>query len=132
MDSTPHHVWAPWNHPDTAAFNAYLIGSKMLEDDMAVRGAMLDALPALVSPASFLLPQSGPDQLIALQQYHHMVFTIPQEPLPLEFQSFLAAINNIFYFLDVVLQSWTRFLFKPSDENVDKVCTLNLVVVWPH
>ncbi|KAJ7712607.1 hypothetical protein B0H14DRAFT_3523844 [Mycena olivaceomarginata] len=100
MDSAPHPVWAPWNHPDTAAFSAYLIGSKMLEDDTAVRGAMLDALPTL--------------------QYHHMAFTVQREPLPLDFQSFLAAINNIFYFLDVVPQSWMRFLFEPSDKDVDK------------
>ncbi|KAJ7662893.1 hypothetical protein B0H14DRAFT_3540010 [Mycena olivaceomarginata] len=92
MDSTPHRVWAPWNHPDTTAFSAYLIGSKMLEDDTA--------------------------------QYHHMVFTVLQELLPLEFQSFIAAINDIFYFLDIVPQSWTRFLFEPSDEDVDKLSEL--------
>jgi hypothetical protein len=49
MDSDSHPVWAPWNHPDTTAFSEYLIGSRMLEDDTAVRKAMLDALPALVS-----------------------------------------------------------------------------------
>jgi hypothetical protein len=60
-----------------------------------------------------------------------MAFTIPKTPLPLDFQSFLAAINNVFHFLDVVPQSWTRFLFEPSDEDVDKVCTHNPVVIWP-
>ncbi|KAJ7848043.1 hypothetical protein B0H14DRAFT_3453407 [Mycena olivaceomarginata] len=48
MDSTPHPVWAPWNHPDTATLSTYLIGSAKLEDDTAVRGAMLDALPTLL------------------------------------------------------------------------------------
>ncbi|KAJ7813191.1 hypothetical protein B0H14DRAFT_3478222 [Mycena olivaceomarginata] len=100
MDSAPHRVWASWNHPATTAFSEYLLGSKMLEDDTTVRGAMLDALPAL--------------------QYHHMAFTIPQEPLPLDFQSFYAAINNILYYLDVIPQSWTRFSFEPSDEDTEK------------
>jgi hypothetical protein len=50
----PHRVWAPWNHPATTTFGEYLTGPKMLEDNTAVRGAMLDALPALVSPASLL------------------------------------------------------------------------------
>ncbi|KAJ7842377.1 hypothetical protein B0H14DRAFT_3456915 [Mycena olivaceomarginata] len=104
MDSAPHRVWAPWNHPSTTAFSESLIGSKMLEDDTAVQGAMLDVLPAL--------------------QYHHMAFMIPQEPSPLDFQSFFAAINNIFYFLDVVPQTWTRFLFKPSDEDAEKLFIL--------
>ncbi|KAJ7788144.1 hypothetical protein B0H14DRAFT_3577641 [Mycena olivaceomarginata] len=104
MDSAPHRVWAPWNHPATTAFSEYLIGSKMLEDDTAVRGAMLDALPAL--------------------QYHHMAFTIPQEPLPLDFQSFYAAINDILYYLDVIPQSWIRFLFEPSDEDAEKLLVL--------
>jgi hypothetical protein len=83
---------------------------------------MLDALPALVSTV-LLLPRSGFDRLTLLQQYHHMAFTTPQEPLPLDFQSFFAAINNIFYFLDIVPQSWTHYLFEPSDEDVDKVRT---------
>jgi hypothetical protein len=43
--------------------------------------------------------------------------------LPLNFLSFIAAINNIFYFLDVVLQTWTCYLFDPSDEEADEVCT---------
>jgi hypothetical protein len=52
-------------------------------------------------------------------------FIIPHEPLPLEFLSFIATINDIFYFLDVVPQTWTRYLFKPSDEEADKVRTPN-------
>jgi hypothetical protein len=50
-----------------------------------------------------------------------MAFTIPRDPLPLDFLSFIAAINNVFYFLDVVPQTWTRYLFDPSDEEADKV-----------
>jgi hypothetical protein len=51
---------------------------------------------------------------------------IPHDPLPLNFLSFIAAINDIFYFLDVVPQTWTRYLFDPSDEEADKVRTLIL------
>jgi hypothetical protein len=47
-------------------------------------------------------------------------FIIPHEPLPLEFLSFIAAINDIFYFLDVVPQTWTHYLFEPSDEEAVK------------
>jgi hypothetical protein len=50
-----------------------------------------------------------------------MAFTIPHDPLPLNFLSFIAAINDVFYFLDVVPQTWTRYLFDPSDEEADKV-----------
>jgi hypothetical protein len=50
-----------------------------------------------------------------------MAFTIPREPLPLDFQSFYAAINDILYYLDVIPQSWTRFSFEPSDEDAEKV-----------
>jgi hypothetical protein len=50
-----------------------------------------------------------------------MAFAIPQEPLPLDFQSFYAAINDILHFLDVILQSWPRFQFEPSDEDAEKV-----------
>jgi hypothetical protein len=52
-------------------------------------------------------------------------FIIPHEPLPLEFLSFIAAINDVFYFLDVVPQTWTCYLFEPSDEEADKVRTPN-------
>lgn len=45
----PHRVWAPWNHPASNALSEYLIGTKLLEDDTAVRKALLDALPILVS-----------------------------------------------------------------------------------
>ncbi|KAJ7355979.1 hypothetical protein DFH08DRAFT_803902 [Mycena albidolilacea] len=106
MDSAPHRVWAPWNHPATTALSEYLIGSKILEDDTAIRKAMLDALPAL--------------------QYHHVAFTIPQEPLPLDFLSFIAAINDVFHFLDVFPQTWTRYLFDPSDEEAEKLLVLPL------
>ncbi|KAJ7786875.1 hypothetical protein B0H14DRAFT_3506263 [Mycena olivaceomarginata] len=78
----------------------------MLEDDTAVRKALLDAFPAL--------------------QYHHVAFTMPHEPLPLDFLSFIAAINDVFYFLDVVPQTWTRYLFKPSDEEAEKLSVLPL------
>jgi hypothetical protein len=58
-----------------------------------------------------------------------MAFTIPQEPLPLDFQSFYAAINDILYFLDIIPQSWTRFQFEPSDEDAEKVCINSLFPV---
>jgi hypothetical protein len=53
-------------------------------------------------------------------------FIIPHEPLPLDFLSFIAAINDVFYFLDVVPQTWTRYLFDPSEEEADKVRALIL------
>ncbi|KAJ7716161.1 hypothetical protein B0H14DRAFT_3522350 [Mycena olivaceomarginata] len=102
----PHRVWASWNHPASNALSEYLIGTKLLEDDTAVQKALLDTLPIL--------------------QYHHMAFTIPHDPLPLDFLSFIAAINNVFYFLDVVPQTWTRYLFDPSDEEADKLSVLPL------
>lgn len=49
--------------------------------------------------------------------------------MPLDFQSFIAALNDVFQFLDVVPQSWARYLFDPSDEDADKVITKPLLRV---
>ncbi|KAJ7810007.1 hypothetical protein B0H14DRAFT_3480934 [Mycena olivaceomarginata] len=106
----PHRVWASWNHPASNALSEYLIGTKLLEDDTAVRKALLDALPIL-----------WPSPAISLCVLHHTGRTVP-----LDFLSFIAAINDIFYFLDVVPQTWTRYLFDPSDEEADKLLVLPL------
>ncbi|KAJ7714467.1 hypothetical protein B0H14DRAFT_3523004 [Mycena olivaceomarginata] len=56
-------------------------------------------------------------------QYHHMAFIIPHETLPPDFLSFIAAINDIFYFLE---SRDLGYLFDPSDKEAEKLSVLPL------
>ncbi|KAJ7789412.1 hypothetical protein B0H14DRAFT_3503022 [Mycena olivaceomarginata] len=59
-----------------------------------------------------------------LWQAHYMAYVATEASLPLDFQSFIASINNVFHFLDVIPNSWLHYSFKPSEEDVKKLYVL--------
>jgi hypothetical protein len=52
-----------------------------------------------------------------------MTHVVMEASLPLNFQSFMASIDDVFHFLDIIPNSWLHYSFEPSEEDMEKVNT---------